>query len=150
LNRLWEKNPSCISKCYRMTLQKETVFILPIFDKWILHAPLHGVTARVNEPFLIGLKENWIPKQAAGLSDLSELLSKEPSHVPEICKGVVDPVFLGIIPTRACNLSCKYCDFGALNSESVIMDHRLAIKAVDWMATHIKKRGKKKIKKQFF
>ena len=47
--------------------------------------------------------------------------------------GPINPAFLGIIPTRRCNLSCLYCDFGAMRASDGQMDLRMAAKAVDWI-----------------
>ena len=51
---------------------------------------------------------------------------------PEARSGPLsDPLFLGVIPTRGCNMACQYCDFAAPKSGGPTMDLRLARAAVD-------------------
>jgi uncharacterized protein len=133
-----------------MSLQKKSIFVLPLFEQYILHAPLHGITALVNEAFLVRLQENWLPKETDEIASMVARLSKEPFVTPGVRQGPIDPVFLGIIPTRACNLACRYCAFGASDAKPVVMEARLAEKAVDWMAAHIKERGLKNLDIHFF
>jgi sulfatase maturation enzyme AslB (radical SAM superfamily) len=42
-----------------------------------------------------------------------------------------DPFFLGLVPTRGCNLGCRYCDFAAPKQSSPVMDLSLAGEALD-------------------
>ena len=130
--------------------QEDIIFVVPVFDQWLLHAPLHGVTTLLNEAIIARLKDNLHSKNIENLSPRLKFISKHPSEAPRIRKGAPDPIFFGIIPTRACNMSCRYCAFGASEAGSEVMEHGLAIAAVDWMASHVKKNGKKNLKIHFF
>lgn len=97
------------------------VFAVPIGERWLVHAPLHRTTALVNR--------TAVEELARGAADwLGEAVGSEPR--PRA--GRLSPQFLGIVPTRACNLACVYCGFGATPCAER-MDCRLAAAAVDWM-----------------
>lgn len=114
------------------------VFAVPVFDKWLVHAPLDRVTALVN---LAALKE--FPEE------LRAALAGEPDAEPCSRQGPVRPQFLGLIPTRACNLSCAYCGFGA-TPHGDEMNPRLAAAAVDWMAGFAARDGRRTLDVHFF
>jgi uncharacterized protein len=97
------------------------VFAVPVGESWLVHAPLHGMTALVNRAALEELERG-----------ASELPSDSPRREPQPREGPVSPQFLGIVPTRACNLACVYCGFGATPCAER-MDRGLAAAAVDWM-----------------
>jgi uncharacterized protein len=44
---------------------------------------------------------------------------------------IIDPIFLGIIPTRGCNMACRYCDFVAPKQTSAVMTLNTARAAMD-------------------
>ncbi len=73
-----------------------------------------------------------------------------PLPIPGVGNRSIDPIFLGIIPTRACNLSCRYCGFGALAADTDTMDCDLANNAVDWMAAYARHCKKKSLDIHFF
>ena len=120
-------------RSFNLSLKEEIIFILPFFDQWLVHSPLHRFTTLVDEASLNRLKENQLPKNQEKLSLLFEKPSKSLSELRKR-SGKLDPVFLGIIPTRACNLACRYCAFGAQEEKEVFMEHGLAISVVDWMS----------------
>jgi 2-iminoacetate synthase ThiH len=106
------------------------VFALPVFDKWLVYAPLERVAALVNRAALAEFPE-----------ELRAALAEAPEAEPRPKEGPVSPQFLGLVPTRACNLSCAYCGFGA-TPRGEQMDLRLAAAGVDWMADFAARAGR--------
>ncbi|MBM3745607.1 MAG: radical SAM protein, partial [Acidobacteria bacterium] len=78
---------------------------------------------------------------SAQLPDLRAALEGEAAPEPRPRQGPLRPQFLGLIPTRACNLRCVYCGFGAAGASCRQMDPRLAVAAVDWMAEEVARTG---------
>ncbi|MGE5391381.1 MAG: radical SAM protein [Deltaproteobacteria bacterium] len=112
----------------------ESVFAVPVADKWLLHAPLHGITALLNKSAAAALKEGVSICKTPDLLELFHLLDHTPQDIPGPHQGNLKPRFLGLITTRKCNLNCLYCNFGAVqNCDGTTMDLDLAAAAVDWM-----------------
>jgi len=114
------------------------VFAVPIFDKWLVYAPLHRVVALVNRAALTEFPEQ-----------LCAALAEPPEPEPLLRQGPVNPPFLGLVPTRACNLSCAYCGFGATPCGEQ-MGLALAAAGVDWMADHAARSGRRTLDVHFF
>jgi uncharacterized protein len=114
------------------------IFAVQIFDKWLLDAPLHRVAALVNRAALTAFPE-----------ELAAALAGEPEPEPGPRQGSVRPQFLGLVPTRACNLSCAYCGFGS-TPHGRRMDPCLAAAAVDWMAAFAARDGRATLDVHFF
>jgi len=114
------------------------LFAVPVFDKWLVYAPLHRVAALVNRAALQEFPE-----------ELRAALAGEPEPEPHPRQGPVSPQFLGLVPTRACNLSCAYCGFGATPCGEQ-MDPRLAAAGVDWMADFAARNGRRTLDVHFF
>jgi uncharacterized protein len=114
------------------------VFAVPVFDKWLVFAPLDRVAALVNRAALTDFPE-----------ELAAALAGEPGPEPRPREGPIDPQFLGLVPTRACNLSCAYCGFGA-TPHGEQMDPRLAAAGVDWMAEYAARSGRRTLDVHFF
>lgn len=104
----------------------KTVFFLPLDSgKILLYAPYHGLRAVINEAARDALESS-----GEGAEDLRRLLSEAP-EIPTVRSGPLkEPMFLGLIPTRGCNLGCAYCDFAALKSQPTMTDSMVR-KAVD-------------------
>jgi uncharacterized protein len=60
------------------------------------------------------------------------------------------PSFLGLIPTRACNLACDYCAFQAAGDSVQVMDLALARDAVDWYIGQVARAGQPLAEVHFF
>jgi uncharacterized protein len=114
------------------------LFAVPVFDKWLVYAPLYRVAALVNGAALREFPE-----------ELRSALAGEPEPEPRPRAGPVSPRFLGLVPTRACNLSCAYCGFGA-TPHGEQMDPRLAAAGVDWMADFAARSGRRTLDVHFF
>jgi uncharacterized protein len=127
-----------------------TAFLIPILDKWLLHAPLHQITALINHSAARLLKARNGQNLPGELGELCDLICSQPDYLPGPNEGEIIPAFLGIIPTRSCNMSCIYCNFGGPSAEIGFMQPEIAIAAVDWAAGQLGKVGQKRFHIQFF
>ena len=109
----------------------DDAYVVPLFDRWLLHSPLHSTTAIVNTAAIRELKK--ADPDLVRLGALASLIEDPPSDPPRPKRGSLKPDFLGIIPSRRCNLNCLYCGFGAENASPSDLDPGLAVSAVDWM-----------------
>lgn len=109
------------------------VFCIPVMDKFLVYAPLHRLTALVNRHALALIREDHgITPVPPSLRDIIERLQRIPPPVTTSREGPVHtPLFLGIIPTRGCNMACHYCDFFAPKQASPIMSLDTARRAVN-------------------
>ena len=130
--------------------QPAPVYALPVLDRWLVHAPLHGATALVNSAALARLRDRDNGAPAGRVAELDDLLAREPQSEPRPHQGPLRPQFLGLIPTRACNLRCLYCGFGAAQAPCEQMDPRMAVAAVDWMADEVQREGGQTLDVHFF
>lgn len=129
---------------------QNNIFSLPIFDKWLIYAPFSRVLALVNYSMLNKLKKTFFQENRNSSNVLIRLIAKKSNQLTVEKNGPFSPTFLGIIPTRACNMACIYCGFEANEASQEIMDPDLAITAVDWMAEFVKKEGRKVLEIHFF
>ena len=108
---------------------------MPVMDKVLVYAPLNRVLALVDGDVFAQLREACATAAAAGSAPLSPLVDalRRPGTLPGVRRvGVVaEPAFLGIIPTRGCNMGCRYCDFAAPKRDSPVMPLATAKRAVD-------------------
>ena len=115
--------------------QHPEIFIAAITEQCdLLYAPLYNFSALVNREAARQLRNvlvNGNPPPPA-IRTLMEPFSK-PVHTPPIIRtGSVDtPLFLGLIPTRGCNMACQYCGFEASGQDNLVMDLSLVRKAID-------------------
>jgi uncharacterized protein len=131
------------------------VFAVQIDDRYLVYSPLHAICALVNKKALGEIKKylegrNNADKFSAGpLKDTITSLS-EKTNIGHIYNKTFDPVFLGIVPSRRCNMSCIYCSFGADKNIPEKLNPATAVAAVDYMAEFTAKAGKKSYDIQFF
>ena len=130
------------------------VFALPAADKYILYCPSVGASALVNRKardelaLALGAGED-LHTDPGPVGELAALFSSEPLAV-DAPQGNLAPMFLGLVPTRSCNLSCGYCDFGSKQAAPVNMRPSLAAAAIDWMAGWQAARGETLMEVHFF
>lgn len=122
------------------------VFTVPVADKYVLHSPLHNITALINRAAVKSLKDGNLNKR--DLYELYRSLS-EKTFIPAPHRGPLNPDFLGIIPTRMCNFTCIYCGFGSCK-DSPVMDLSLALSSVEWMVEHVINKGLSRVEIHFF
>lgn len=128
------------------------VFAVPILDRWLLHAPLHDVSALVNRAAIDVLQDDagGLPAAEPELLELRDLLCAPPPSTPSPQTGRINPDFLGLIPTRGCNIGCVYCNFGGPTAEMTKIDPRVAVAAIDWMADTLVREGRHVFRLHFF
>lgn len=125
-------------------------FLVPVLDKWLFYAPLHGTMAVVNEAAARAVRANDHLGTDADSVGLYEILHEPPAVIPQPLEGDVCPSFLGIIPTRGCNIGCVYCNFGGPTAQMTHMRPDIAVSAVDWMAERLQRSGRKIFQVHFF
>ena len=130
--------------------EKHHVFLVPVLNQWLVYAPLHKVAALVNDRAANVLRSGGRAVAGNGLGDLFDALAQAPPVIPKPLDGEVSPSFLGIMPTRGCNLACVYCNFGGPTSPKVHMKPEIAVTAVDWMAERLVASGRRHFQIHFF
>jgi radical SAM protein with 4Fe4S-binding SPASM domain len=112
------------------------IFMVPVKDKVLLHAPLHGVTALVNcsgakllQSAIVNSDGNDLPRHYQALRSALEMAIEPPKPRQG---GLGEPQFLGLLPTRDCNMRCLYCDFPLSHTEPVMtMSQSVCQTAID-------------------
>jgi radical SAM protein with 4Fe4S-binding SPASM domain len=131
-------------------VKKHAAFLTPVCDRWLFYAPLHKIAAVVNASAAAQLRNGRSDGAGGGVADLLELVRQAPATVPRPLEGDVCPSFLGIMPTRGCNLACVYCNFGGPTAEKVHMRPEIAAAAVDWMAERLVQAERRDFQIHFF
>ena len=111
-----------------------SVFTVPVLDRFLVYAPLHGLSALVNRQTLQSLRQSLasdaVPPPPVIQPLLTQLTTTTPT-LPSVRVGPFkQPLFLGLIPTRGCNMGCRYCDFAAPKHNGPVMSLSLARAAV--------------------
>ncbi|MFZ5516584.1 MAG: radical SAM protein [Candidatus Zhuqueibacterota bacterium] len=134
-------------------MRGNSIFVVPALDSFLLFAPLHGITALLNESAVDLLKrglQNGKDSPAHGeLTSLIEQLRTPATRNPDRTGGL-DPQFLGIIPSRRCNMSCIYCDFGEDYGREQTIDPDRMIAAIDYYAELTWNSNRRVLSIQFF
>ncbi len=131
------------------------IYAIPISGKHLVYAPLKKLAALVNGKAVASLG-GWLRDDAggkqpiAGLEPLCEGVEEPDGYMPEMKTGPISPAFLGIIPSRSCNLACSYCSFGAAHAPREQMNPLVAASAVEWMAENCAQRGETRLEVHFF
>ncbi len=122
------------------------VYALPIGEHWLVHSPWTGVAAVVNNAALGALREAGpfgpCPNTVAPL--------RNALRAPADARSAEGPGKLVIIPTRACNMCCVYCDFGAPQAPRQRLDLHRACAAVTHFAEQQRARGRPQLPIHFF
>jgi len=127
--------------------------LLPVGSKYLLYAPLHNLAALLNRAAVVRLRDGLLGKGMVGAGPLQEvlgILEKDGDAIPRRKQGALNPAFLGLIPTRACNLACGYCGFGPTEEAWGVMSYELACAAVDWYLGLVRRMGKQEGEVHFF
>jgi uncharacterized protein len=133
--------------------QLHSIFLLPVGSKFLLYAPLHNLAVLMNRAAVVRLRDGLSGKGRVGagsLQEVLEILKTDAEVAPRRKQGGLDPAFLGLIPTRACNLACGYCGFGATEEAWGVMSFELACAAVDWYVGLVRRAGKQGGEIHFF
>jgi uncharacterized protein len=129
------------------------VFVLPLAAHYLLYAPLHHLAALVDRRAVRQLQD-WLLAPAAPpaglLADIARTLAAPAEPAPQPRQGDFLPAFLGLIPTRGCNLACQYCGFLAPGGAEQIMDLALARDAIAWYLGLVARAGQRAAEVHFF
>jgi uncharacterized protein len=111
------------------------IFIAPVLDRFLVYAPRHEFSALVGKQAAQQIRAGLLDESASAtlaLQPFLEILRRPGAALPQPRTGpFANPFFLGLIPTRACNMSCPYCDFAASGASGKMMDLKLAREAVN-------------------
>ena len=93
------------------------IYLVPFEDKFLLHAPLHGVTSLVNAAIAMELRACLKAGRVNGISTIARPLAvallERDARVPAIRTGPFSPGGVSLLPTTDCNMRCLYCAPGA-------------------------------------
>ncbi len=134
-------------------MKQNDVYFVPIHDKFLIHAPLHKLTALINQSALHALRASLMSDDPLPIpmNQLASQLQNTPLTTPSVLTGDdITPYFLGLIPTRGCNMACPYCDFAAPKRNSPVMSLNLARDAVNAYFALIQKAGQGSAEVHFF
>jgi radical SAM protein with 4Fe4S-binding SPASM domain len=121
-------------------------FLLPVADVTLLYLPLDGAVA-----VLEGRPDSTTTWGAAELGEAAAQVAAPPwANPPPVHGGDLSPPFLGIIPSRACHLRCRYCDFAGGRAGESRLDRPLALAAVDWFADLCAAEERSSVEVEFF
>lgn len=135
---------------------EQNIFCLPVKHNFLVYSPLNNISALLNQQALIELKQHINQQQSLLKEQNNEIqqLANDILHSPQQKimqrQGPIDPLFLGIIPSRACNGSCAYCDFGAHRFKNDTMSYEMAAKTVNWYAELMQKQKRNLLEIHFF
>jgi uncharacterized protein len=111
-----------------------SIYAIPVCDRVLIYAPLHGFLALVDSTAQIQLQKGLQGKNDIHpkIREALETLQSPPIHVPRPRTGKLGiPQFLGLITTRGCNMNCAYCDFVSPKDTSPCMELDLAKSSMD-------------------
>lgn len=127
-----------------------------MLDRYLLYAPASRLLAAVNTAGVREAKSYLASRRLRGglasevKTVLRDLGAADPDW-PWLEPAPLDPVFLGIIPSRRCNMSCRYCDFRATRGAGgTVMAPATATAAIDFIAEHCERRGQSRYRIQLF
>ena len=115
--------------------QHDSIFVVPVLEQYLLYAPLHNLAALVDGLAANRIRDSLLAPgvpEVGSLTELVGLIRSKAQPAPRPKGGAFSPAFLGLIPTRGCNLGCEYCGFLATEEPGDAMDLGLARDAIDW------------------
>ncbi len=119
------------------------LFSVSLFGTILIYAPLLSLSALINPRAAEAITQAY-PDATSLPPVLYEFGQAVFSSAPEPSAPLnapLDPFYLGIIPTRGCNIGCKYCDFAAPKHISPVMSLDTAQQAVDAYLTLLRQAG---------
>jgi uncharacterized protein len=89
-------------------------------------------------------------RQSGQVGEIRDILKSRIAVVPSPRQGRFDPWFLGLLPTRGCNLACGYCGFLTGQEADQVMDLALVREAVAWYLGLVSQSGARTAEVHFF
>lgn len=129
---------------------RRDVYALPMAGQWLLYSPWTWTGAWVNRAAVEAMARRWREPLAPLPKNLRSLwgwLSSSPSAeaVP-----LQTPEKIVVIPTRACNMRCVYCDFGAAGASAATLDPARACRLLDYYVEHLRASPEDPLRVHFF
>ena len=124
------------------------IYSIPLEDKFLLYAPLNGFLALVNQRAAKEVQQSLLDPLST--SEFVKTLRLSQTIPPQSNTGTLNPIFLGIIPTRSCNAGCRYCDFDPPKQNNPVMGLSLARDAINDYLLLQKSLGKNQVEVHFF
>lgn len=132
---------------------EHSIFAIRILDSFLLYAPLHNLAAIVNHTAALRLRDSLFCRTDADqewLGEIGSILNAGSEPAPSPKQGDFAPAFLGLLPTRSCNLACQYCGFLTPNESQKVMDLKLACDAVNWYMDLVSQVGAQNAEVHYF
>lgn len=120
------------------------IFAIPILDKFLLYAPLHNLAALLDQTATRLLRDSLLSGETVAeecLGEISLALNEDAEPTPSPIQGDFVPSFLGLLPTRGCNLACRYCGFLTAEESARVMSLEMAQNAVNWYMDELELAG---------
>ena len=130
-----------------------SIFVLPLPGRDLIYAPLHHVAALVNRLAAQQVQEALLSTEQSSAPQLTEIVQRlrvSLQTVPQPKQGELMPAFLGLIPTRGCNLACAYCGFVPAGEPTGAMPLPLVRDAVEWYLDLVGRAGMQTAEVHFF
>jgi uncharacterized protein len=127
------------------------IYSIKVGQNVLIYAPLHHFCALVNPQAAREIRRGLANRGSEWMASLPFIdLLRQPVGPPEERDGPLDPLFLGLVPTRGCNLNCQYCDFAAPKSSGPVMDFSTARQAIEAYFSLQKSAGRQRAGVHFF
>lgn len=136
-----------------MTLA-EDIFLVPHRDRYLLHAPRHGVTALMNAALAAELRAVWHGESMASVSPHARRLAQAlrdavPLAIP-LRTGPFAPRSVSLMPTTDCNMRCLYCAPAAGGPHAMTMSPEVCTAALRYQAGVVRREGHATLMVYFF
>ncbi|MBN1657742.1 MAG: radical SAM protein [Anaerolineae bacterium] len=131
----------------------DNIFVLPVLDQYLLYAPLQGLAVLLNAAAVRFVSNCLLTGSGEAPGRVGEVvaeLSSGRGSPPQPRQGPLRPAYLGLLPTRGCNLACRYCGFVPRERRTQVMDLELARDAIDWYLDLVRERGERTAEIHFF
>jgi uncharacterized protein len=127
------------------------LFSIPILDKFLFYAPLHHYAAILEKEELNLLYLSLAKEANDGDPNIPSWVKSPDCKTPVVPIGpITNPLFLGLITTRDCNMRCRYCDFSNAPEIGKVLSFELAKVAIDAYLDLLGQSGMKIGEVQFF
>jgi len=123
----------------------EDVFLVPHDGRYLLHAPLHGVTCLMSAAAAAELRRLLVGGEPDGASPRARELARElrertPVEVP-LRSGPFAPRQVCLLTTNDCNMRCLYCAPGAGSGDLTAMPEEVCSAALAHHAEVVRREG---------
>lgn len=129
---------------------RRDVYALPIADRWLLYSPWTWTGAMVNRAAAAAIARRWRDPTALLPESLQPLWERLSSSPGADAAPLQTPEKIVVIPTRACNMRCVYCDFGAPGASPTTLDPACACRLLDYYAAHLRASPEDPLRVHFF